>query len=206
MIGRENAIVLQRLTEPKEWKFFGILPRADPVRSLWPGGRRCCSEESFRQPSRFAMGVLVAAVQHRSPLAGPLAFVGVIFVLLQVLSPIHQAVSSNLGDRTARASLMAAFSGYGNNIRLDRGDRLVVHRSRDSRVVILEYEVHGNILRTGASYDNRFISVVTIREPEDRRLARLHGLPRCLDGAQQRLLNSFHYPTLEHSSARQPAG
>ena len=33
--------------------------------------------------------------------AGPLALAGTIFVLLQVLSPIHQAVSANLGDRTA---------------------------------------------------------------------------------------------------------
>ena len=50
----------------------------------------------------IAMGVLVGAVQRRrraSP--APLAFVGVVFVLLQVLTPIHQAVSANLGDRTA---------------------------------------------------------------------------------------------------------
>jgi len=47
------------------------------------------------------MGVLVAAVEHGHPLTGPLAFAGAIFVLLQVLSPIHQAVSTNLGDRTA---------------------------------------------------------------------------------------------------------
>jgi ATP-binding cassette subfamily B protein len=54
-------------------------------------------------PAAFAiaMGVLVGAVQHGDPLAGPLAFAGAIFVLLQVLSPIHQAVSANLGDRTA---------------------------------------------------------------------------------------------------------
>jgi uncharacterized protein len=32
--------------------------------------------------------------------------------------------------------------------------------------VILEYEVHGKIIRTGASYDNRFISVVTIGDRE----------------------------------------
>src|SRR5256885_7850853 len=32
---------------------------------------------------------------------------------------------------------------------------LVVHRSQDSRVVILEYEVHGKILLGGAPYDNR---------------------------------------------------
>ena len=47
------------------------------------------------------MGVLVGAVQRGTPLAGPLALAGAIFVLLQVLSPIHQTVSANLGDRTA---------------------------------------------------------------------------------------------------------
>src|SRR6185369_5787434 len=34
-------------------------------------------------------------------LAVPLALVGVVFVLLQVLPPLQQALSSNLGDRTA---------------------------------------------------------------------------------------------------------
>ena len=68
-----------------------------------------------------------------------------------------------------RADLMASFSGYGKTIRLYSGDSLVVHRSQDSRVVILEYEVHGKILSSGASYDNRFISVVTI---ESRKIVR----------------------------------
>ena len=49
----------------------------------------------------IAMGVLVGAVQRGRSLAGPLVAVGVVFVLLQVLTPIHQAVSANLGDRTA---------------------------------------------------------------------------------------------------------
>ena len=66
-----------------------------------------------------------------------------------------------------RANLMALYSGYGNNIMLHGGDALVVHPSKDGRVVVLEYEVHGTILATGAPYDNRFISVVTI---EDRRI------------------------------------
>ena len=61
-----------------------------------------------------------------------------------------------------RDNLMAALSGYGKTIKLHSGDALVVHRSQDSRVVILEYEVHGRILSSGAGYDNRFISVVTI--------------------------------------------
>ena len=49
-------------------------------------------------------------------------------------------------------------------LKLQSGDALVVHRSQDSRVVILEYEVHGKILSTGVSYDNRLISVVTIEK------------------------------------------
>jgi len=61
-----------------------------------------------------------------------------------------------------RTNLMAALSGYGKTIKLHSGDALVVHRSQDIRVVILEYEVHGRILSSGAPYDNRFISVVTI--------------------------------------------
>jgi uncharacterized protein len=66
-----------------------------------------------------------------------------------------------------RANLMAALSGYSKTIKLHSGDGLVVHRSQDTRVVILEYEVHGRILSSGAGYDNRFISVVTI---EDRKI------------------------------------
>ena len=61
-----------------------------------------------------------------------------------------------------RANLMASLSGYGNTIQLHTGDALVAHRTQNSRVVILEYEVHGKILSSGAPYDNRLISVVTI--------------------------------------------
>jgi uncharacterized protein len=63
-----------------------------------------------------------------------------------------------------RANLIASFSGYGKSIKLHSGDALVVHRSQNSRVVILEYEVHGKILSSGLAYDNRFISVVTIEK------------------------------------------
>ena len=61
-----------------------------------------------------------------------------------------------------REALMELYAGYGNNILLHGADALVVHQSQDAGVVILEYDVHGKIVRTGASYDNRFISVVTI--------------------------------------------
>jgi ABC-type multidrug transport system fused ATPase/permease subunit len=48
------------------------------------------------------MGVLVDAVQRGDgDLTAPLTLVGIVFVLLQVLSPLHQAISANLGDRAA---------------------------------------------------------------------------------------------------------
>jgi ketosteroid isomerase-like protein len=61
-----------------------------------------------------------------------------------------------------RANLMASLSGYGDSIRLHSSDNLRMHRSQDARIVILEYEVHGKILSTGAAYHNRLISIVTI--------------------------------------------
>ena len=66
-----------------------------------------------------------------------------------------------------RDNLVASLAGYGKSIRLHSGDALVVHSTvagpgQDRSVVILEYEVHGKILRTGSPYDNRLISIVTI--------------------------------------------
>ena len=92
--------MLETLRQRKEWKFFAVLPRVDRplavawwtvlvLRGLLPAG------------FAIATGGLVGAVERGDALAGPLAFVGVLFVLLQVLSPIHQAQSANLGDRSA---------------------------------------------------------------------------------------------------------
>src|SRR5580700_7720866 len=88
------------LTARNEWKFFSVLPKADPLlafvwwsalllRGLLPAG------------FALAMGFLIGAVQHGDSLAAPLAVVGAIFVLLQVLSPLHQAIGANLGSRLA---------------------------------------------------------------------------------------------------------
>ena len=92
--------VFRRLTQRKEWQFFSVLPRADPgLAAAW------WALLILRGvlPALFAisMGVLVGSVQRGNSLVIPLAFVGAIFVLLQVLNPIHQAASTNLGDRTA---------------------------------------------------------------------------------------------------------
>jgi len=92
--------VLQPLTERKEWKFFSVLPRADAsLAAAW--WTVLLLRGILPAAFAIAMGVLVAAVQRGDALAGPLAIVGTIFVMLQVLSPIHQTLSANLGDRTA---------------------------------------------------------------------------------------------------------
>lgn len=62
-----------------------------------------------------------------------------------------------------RANLMDAYSGYGDNIKLRSADQLVAHVSGDNKVVILEYEVHGKALATGKAYDNRFVSIITLK-------------------------------------------
>jgi len=68
-----------------------------------------------------------------------------------------------------RSNLMASLAGYGKSIKVHAADALVVHRSQDPRVVILEYEVHGRILSSGGPYENRLISVITI---ENRKIVR----------------------------------
>ena len=92
--------MLARLRARNEWKFFAVLPKADGTLAIvwW-----LILTLRGILPAAFAvsMGVLVAAVQQGTPLGTPLTIVAVVFVLFQVLTPIHQAVGTNLGDRTA---------------------------------------------------------------------------------------------------------
>jgi ABC-type multidrug transport system fused ATPase/permease subunit len=91
---------MDRLRSRNEWKFAGVLPRADRRLALawW-----LLLLLRGVMPTLFAiaMGALVGAVQQDRDLVPPLALAGAVFVLLQVLTPIHQAVGANLGDRTA---------------------------------------------------------------------------------------------------------
>lgn len=67
-----------------------------------------------------------------------------------------------------RTDLMALFAGYVRAIALTSADRLILHEADGGRVVVIEYEVHGTILATGARYANRFCSIITI---EKRKIA-----------------------------------
>ena len=66
-----------------------------------------------------------------------------------------------------RTDLMAAFRGYVDNIVLQSANELILHKTDDGRVVI-EYEVHGTVVATGVTYDNRFCSIIKI---ESRKIA-----------------------------------
>ena len=92
--------LVQRLTARPGWQFFSVLPRADaPLATVW----WVVLVLRGVLPTVFAiiMGALIAAVQRGSDLGAPLAAAGAAFVLLQVLPPIHTAVGTNVGDRTA---------------------------------------------------------------------------------------------------------
>src|SRR5881409_2769067 len=85
-----------RLRRSNEWRLAGVLRAAAP--------RLCLAWWALvvlrgLLPAAFviAMGVTVAAVQNGDSLAAPLALVGVIFVAMQALGPLHDAMSANLG-------------------------------------------------------------------------------------------------------------
>jgi ABC-type multidrug transport system fused ATPase/permease subunit len=91
---------LQSLGQRKEWHFFAILWQADRTLALaWWGVvlLRGVLPAAFA----VAMGALVAAVQGGNSPGASLMLLGVVFILLQVLTPLHTAISHNLGDRTA---------------------------------------------------------------------------------------------------------
>jgi ketosteroid isomerase-like protein len=67
-----------------------------------------------------------------------------------------------------RSSLMAQFRGYVEAVELQGADHLVVNKADGGGVVVIEYEVHGTILASGAKYNNRFCSVIRL---ENRKIA-----------------------------------
>lgn len=67
-----------------------------------------------------------------------------------------------------KTDLMAAFEGYCEAMELHVADHLTTHAADDGKVIIIEYEVHGTVLPTGVSYNNRFCSIIRIA---DRKIA-----------------------------------
>jgi ketosteroid isomerase-like protein len=68
-----------------------------------------------------------------------------------------------------RTALMAQFEGYVGSIRIRSADKLIVNRADNGRVIVIEYQVRGTIVATGARYENRFCSII---ELADRKITR----------------------------------
>lgn len=80
-----------------EWQFFSVLARVRPgLSAVWWAlviGRGLL-------PAVFVLlvGALVESVRRGEPSVGVLAMLGVVFVVMQLLAPLHVQVSANLGD------------------------------------------------------------------------------------------------------------
>ncbi len=92
--------MLQRLLSHDTTTFFRVLFRAAPRLAV---GWWALLVLRAAMPALLAIstGWLVGAVRDGSALAGPLIFVGIVFVAMQVLTPLQQAVSAILGATTA---------------------------------------------------------------------------------------------------------
>jgi ketosteroid isomerase-like protein len=61
-----------------------------------------------------------------------------------------------------RSTYMSWFSNYG--IKLNNADNLKVYKVQGENIIVMEYQVHGIESHTGRPYDNRFCSIVTIKD------------------------------------------
>ncbi|MBA2769810.1 MAG: ABC transporter ATP-binding protein, partial [Sporichthyaceae bacterium] len=84
------------MRDRQEFRFFVVLFRASPgLATAW--WLLLLLRGAMPALLAVATGVLVASVRDGESLSAPLTFVGVVFVLFQVLTPLQQAVSANLG-------------------------------------------------------------------------------------------------------------
>ena len=119
-----------------EWQLGSVLRAASPHLSIawWV---LVAVRGALPAVFAIAMGVLVTAVQHGHALGAPLALVGMTFVAMQALGPVHDALSANLGalasswlhDRLLDACVRPP--GLAHLERPDLADELAVARDFD---------------------------------------------------------------------------
>ncbi len=63
-----------------------------------------------------------------------------------------------------RQNVIDLYSGYDEFMTVHSADNLHVYRDPEASVVVLEYEVHGESVQTRRPYDNRFVSIVTVKD------------------------------------------
>lgn len=62
-----------------------------------------------------------------------------------------------------RAAVLAHLVKVGEGVTVESASNLVVHETRDPEVVILEFDGHGQALKTGEPYEQRYVSVIRAR-------------------------------------------
>lgn len=62
-----------------------------------------------------------------------------------------------------RQNIIDLYSDYDSYMSVRSADNLRIYRDPEASVVVLEYEVHGESAQTGRPYNNRFVSIVTIK-------------------------------------------
>jgi ATP-binding cassette, subfamily B, bacterial len=91
---------MRRLRARQEYQFFRALFRAAPgLATAW--WTLLIARGLLPALIAVATGTLIGAVEGGNSLAAPLTFVGIVFILFQVLTPLHLAVSADLGSRAA---------------------------------------------------------------------------------------------------------
>jgi len=82
------------------WQLFSVLHRANPAMSngFWA---LVIARGALPAAFALAMGRLVSAVQAGDDLTPGLVAIGVVFVAMQSLGPVHNALASNLGATTS---------------------------------------------------------------------------------------------------------
>jgi ATP-binding cassette subfamily B protein len=92
---------LVQIRQSPEWQLlFGAIWKADPglAAGWWA---LVLLRATLPAALAVATGALVGAVQRGEPLLAPLAAVGLVFLALQTLAPLHGELGRNLGSRTS---------------------------------------------------------------------------------------------------------
>jgi ketosteroid isomerase-like protein len=62
-----------------------------------------------------------------------------------------------------RAAVAAHLAGFGDILRIDAMNDLVVHRTQAPDVFVLQFGCVGQGVKTGEPYDQRYVSIITLR-------------------------------------------
>jgi len=63
-----------------------------------------------------------------------------------------------------RQAIIDLYSGYDDYMTVHTADNLRVYRDPQASVAVLEYEVHGESAQAGRPYNNRFVSIITVKD------------------------------------------